>query len=522
MNRSQRFVAALVSVFAVASIAASPAFASGGSGGGGGGGSTPPPPPAIQLSPDAASLAAGESEFVQVLVSPAAPAGGESLAVTSSSTSLSVPASIPLGAGLSNAQFQITANAVPATTSATVTVSLGANHSSFAVAITPASTPAAGGIVAFPHLAASGDLVTVTASLQASAPPGGVTVALASDSAALHVPATLFIPGGSGSAQFTSTAGTVTAPTVVHLSETLGATTLSGQLEIDPARVLSGLALNATSVDGALGTTGAVTVSVPADGNNFSVALSSSNPTVAAVPAAVGFLSGQSSVGFNVTTTQVSAPTTVTITASAGGVTKSVQLTVTPTPPPPFDVQNLTVTPATIAGAGTVTATLTTTTAAPVGGVTIPLTSSDPKTASVPATVFLPAGAITATFPIKILSPNGSLAVGISALWHNQGPSALLNITPARGGTTLVAGNENVRLAPKTVGDPNGALGFYSGGVGHVESGNMPPGISLVNNLRPGEFVFVGTVQKAGTYTFVLEFTGAGAAYAIAYVWVIT
>jgi hypothetical protein len=79
-------------------------------------------------------------------------------------------------------------------------------------------------------------------------------------------------------------------------------------------------------------------------------------------------------------------------------------------------------------------------------------------------------------------------------------------------------------LAPLPLGNPNGALGFYSGGVGHVESGQLPPGISLVNNLRPGEFVFVGTVQKAGTYTFVLEFSGQGTAvpYAQAYVWVIT
>lgn len=106
-------------------------------------------------------------------------------------------------------------------------------------------------------------------------------------------------------------------------------------------------------------------------------------------------------------------------------------------------------------------------------------------------------------------------------MFHNQGPSILLNITQARGGTILVASNQNQRLAPKPVGDPNGAPGFYAGGTGHVEFGQMPPGISLFNNIRPGEFVFVGTVQIAGTYTFVLEFTGANAPYAIAYVWVI-
>jgi hypothetical protein len=497
---------------------ATPVFASGG-----GGGSAPPPAVApIQLAPDASSLVAGQTTFVQVLVSPAAPAGGETLTVASSNASLSVPATVPLGAGLSNAQFQVTANRVTATTTATVTVSLATSHSSFAITVTPASAPAAGGVDIFPRVAAGGDLVTVTAVLSASAPPGGVTVAMASDSPALAVPATVFIPGGSGSVQFTAPAGTVTAATIVHVSESLGATTLTGQLEIDPARVLTGVALNATSVDGALGTTGGVSVSIPAVGSTFSVALSSSNPAVAAVPKAVGFLTGQTSVGFNVTTTRVTTPTTVTITASGGGVTKSVDLIVTPTPPPPFDIDTLTVAPATIARAGTVTATLTTTTGAPAGGLTIPVSSSDPRSASVPATVFLPAGATTVTFPVKVSAPSGSVAVGISALFHKQGQSALLNITQARGGTILVAGNQNQRLAPKAVGDPNGALGFYAGGTGHVESGQMPPGISLLNNIRPGEFFFSGTVQKAGTYTFVLEFDGAGPPYAVAYVWVIT
>ena len=55
-------------------------------------------------------------------------------------------------------------------------------------------------------------------------------------------------------------------------------------------RVLTGLALKGASVDGALGTTGGVSVSIPADGNTFSVALSSSTPAIAAVPSAVAFL----------------------------------------------------------------------------------------------------------------------------------------------------------------------------------------------------------------------------------------
>lgn len=51
----------------------------------------------------------------------------------------------------------------------------------------------------------------------------------------------------------------------------------------------------------------------------------------------------------------------------------------------------------------------------------------------------------------------------------------------------------------------------------------MPSGVSLINNLRPGEFVFQGSPQKAGTYTFVLKFNGNGVAtpYALAYVWTV-
>jgi hypothetical protein len=43
--------------------------------------------------------------------------------------------------------------------------------------------------------------------------------------------------------------------------------------------------------------------------------------------------------------------------------------------------------PAVIAGAGTATETITTTTAAPAGGVTVPVSSSDGKIAAVPASV---------------------------------------------------------------------------------------------------------------------------------------
>lgn len=78
----------------------------------------------------------------------------------------------------------------------------------------------------------------------------------------------------------------------------------------------------------------------PAPGSGgASVALSSSNPGVAGVPTTVTVPAGDTIGAFPVTTSAVTANTTVTITATHAGVTRSTTLTITPppttTPPPP-------------------------------------------------------------------------------------------------------------------------------------------------------------------------------------------
>jgi hypothetical protein len=337
------------------------------------------------------------------------------------------------------------------------------------------------------------------------------------------VPASVFVPAGSTLVQVPTTAGAVAAATVAHLTASLSGVTVSGQIEIEPSRDLTAFVVSPTTTDGTKGSTGQVTVSVPADGNNYSVALQSSNPAVAGVPSSAAFLDGQQTASFPISTTAVDVSTDVTITASVGGVSKTATLTVVPTPPPAFDVEAVTLSPAVIRGAGTSTATITATTAAPAGGITIPVSSSDSKLAAVPASVFLPAGATSVSFPVKVPSQSSSVNVGISALFNDRGHSGQLGVTSTKGGTLLKASAANEVLAPRPVNDPNTtALGFYQGGTASVESGQMPPGISLISPFRPGEFVFSGSPQKAGIYTFVLKFTNVTTPYTMAYVWVIT
>ena len=72
-----------------------------------------------------------------------------------------------------------------------------------------------------------------------------------------------------------------------------------------------------------------------------------------------------------------------------------------PDPAPAFmSIQSFTLNPAAVPGGGAATGTVTVSTPAPAGGTAVILSSSNPQLASVPATVTVPAGATSATFPI--------------------------------------------------------------------------------------------------------------------------
>jgi len=93
---------------------------------------------------------------------------------------------------------------------------------------------------------------------------------------------------------------------------------------------LTSLTLNPSSVvGGPLGfSTGTVTLSGPAPSGGAVVSLSSSNPSVASVPASVMVPAGATSASFTVNTSVVVVSTTVTISGSYNGTTQSASLTV--------------------------------------------------------------------------------------------------------------------------------------------------------------------------------------------------
>jgi len=197
-----------------------------------------------------------------------------------------------------------------------------------------------------------------------------------------------------------------------------------------PSVSLSSLSLNPTSVTGGNSSTGTLTLSGPAPSGGAQVTLSSTNTAVASVPSSVTVAPGATSASFTVSTSAVAASTTITISASYGGATRSASLTVNPAAPPPPTLSSLTLNPTSVVGGlQSSTGTVTLSAPAPAGGATVLLSSSN-GAASVPSSVFVPAGATSATFTVNTSIVLISTSATISASYNGATRTATLGVLP--------------------------------------------------------------------------------------------
>lgn len=167
-------------------------------------------------------------------------------------------------------------------------------------------------------------------SLSGSAPAGGATVTLFSANAAATVPATVIVPANATAANFNVTTTAVNALTAGNITANYAGITKTTTLSVQPApsaKLLS-VTLNPTTVTGGLGSLGTVSLSGPAPAGGIVVALASSNPSKASVPASITVAAGSTSAVFNVTTVTVKRKIVASITASYGGVKKKATLTI--------------------------------------------------------------------------------------------------------------------------------------------------------------------------------------------------
>jgi len=281
-----------------------------------------------------------------------------------------------------------------------------------------------------PASVTGGNSSTGTVTLSGPAPTGGAQVALSSSNTAVAtVPSSVTVAAGTTSAAFTVSTSAVAASTTVTISASYAGATASASLTVTPAPpapTLSSLTLNPTTVIGGVqSSTGTVALSGPALSGGAQVALFSSNSAVASVPSSVTVPAGATSATFTVSTSAVTASTTVTISASYSGATRSASLTVTPVAP---ILLSLSLNPTSVVGGlESSTGTVTLSGRAPAGGAQVALASSN-GAASVPSSVFIPAGATSGSFRVNTFVVLVSTSSTISGRYNGTTRSATLGV----------------------------------------------------------------------------------------------
>jgi hypothetical protein len=205
-----------------------------------------------------------------------------------------------------------------------------------------------------------------------------------------------------------------------------------------------------------------------------------SNSSAAQVTPLITIPPGQASAQTTVATSAVNAVQGVTISAQAGGVTRTAPLEIDPANT--VTLTGLSLSQASIPGGKNLTGTVTLSSNAPLGGVTIVL-SSDSNIVSLPATVAVRFATNSADFTISTLAVTSMQTVTLTATLSHSTVSAPLKLVPPLQLTldaTAVVGGDSV-TGTVTLADPAPVAGANvrlttNDGTVHVSPVTIPAG----------------------------------------------
>ena len=390
------------------------------------------------------SVVGGTSVTGTITLQSPAPPSGTTVRLVSSNTSLvSPPATVFIPGGATGVDFTIPTAAVSVPTRVTIdtgTDSDGYRAPQVSLVLTPAgsATPPASlsSLTLSKSSVLSGGSITGTVKLTSPAPSGGAVVTLsASMEGQVIAPASVTVPGGNISADFTTTPAPETPfPRWVMVQAHYGTSGGSQAriLEIDPAPgAPTLLAIGPASQDVIGGNPGRASVAlvIPAPAGGAVVNLSTDSPTFIHVPPSVSIAAGNSAASFTINTSAVSTnPTGGNVFASAGGVTKSIFVTVDPDPNAPPILQSVSLNPTTVTGGNSATGTVFLNSPAPSGGIEATLSTSN-LVAKPPPVVDIPAGQTSANFTVTTSAVTANTVVTITAIVGSASQSASLTVT---------------------------------------------------------------------------------------------
>ena len=213
-------------------------------------------------------------------------------------------------------------------------------------------------------------------------------------------------------------------------SNTYSSTNYFRDVAFVPASALSSLTLSSSTVQGGVSLTGTVALGGPAPATGAVVTLLSGNSAVT-VPSSVVVPAAALTTTFPISTTGVSTLTSVVISGTFY-TTASATLNVNPA-----ILSQLAVSPSTVLGGGPSEGTVMLNGPAPPSGAIVTLSANN-AAVTVPASVTVPAGATSTTFPIAT-SGVGSLTAAVVAGSYNGSQSATLTVNPAVLSTLLLS-----------------------------------------------------------------------------------
>ncbi len=325
-----------------------------------------------------------------------------------------------------------------------------------------------------------GQSMPFAVTLPSAAPPGGVTVALSSSDATKVAisPASVFVSAGATAPTsqpqisgigLGSPSITAAAPSYTTSSQTVQ---VVSQVSFAPATV---------TIGGAVTQNLTLNLMTPAAAPGLTVTLNSSNTAAATVPVNVTFATGSSSVSVPVTGVSAGSTTINALTPSYGSAAAAVTVTSGETVTSAGTI-NFTA-GVSVGLSQTVTFPLTLSVAAPAGGVTVTLSSSNTSNVSIaPLSVFVAAGATTPSTQPKVTGVNlGTATISASAPGYTTS-------------TQQVTTTASIGLSPSslTIG------GVVSQNLTLTVSGPAPAG-GLTVNLRSSNTA-VATVPATVTF----------------------
>ncbi|MDR3687786.1 MAG: PQQ-binding-like beta-propeller repeat protein [Fimbriimonas sp.] len=379
----------------------------------------PPKLSSLSLSPKA--VVGGNPSTATITLTGPAPSGGYVVATSSVNPNATTPGLVTIPEGATSTTFTVNTDGVPQVIITEIDVVYSTQTVGDTLTINLTSLK---GLAVSPNIVTGGTSSTGTVTLDGMASIMGLVVNLSSDNVAATVPAHFTIPPNAKSGTFTITTQPVATSTIANISSSLGTATIATTLTVQPPGVKS-VTLSPSTIEGAMKSTGTVTLTGPAPSPGIDVVLTSDN-AAATVPVSVLAAGGATTVPFTATGSPVSVTTKATITAKIGSSSQSAVLTIAP----PIIV-GLSFSPSVVEGTQGSTGTITLSSPAANGGFVIKLTSSDSH-AVPPSSVTVPSGASQATFTVSTSSVTSLTIAYITAAAYGSTIQTSLGLVPVK------------------------------------------------------------------------------------------